>query len=33
MYDLMTQYYYMEYNALKAGSEYRKELFELSEMG
>lgn len=27
-YDMMTQYYYMEYNALKAGSEYRKDLFE-----
>lgn len=30
-YDLMTQYYYMEYNALKAGDEYRKDLFELNE--
>jgi hypothetical protein len=27
--DMLTQYYYMEYNALKAGSDYREELFEV----
>ena len=26
-YDLMTQYYYMEYNGLKAEDDYMKELF------
>lgn len=26
-YDLITQYYYMEYNALKVGKDYKKELF------
>ena len=28
-YDMLTQYYYMEYNALSGGEEYRKDLFEL----
>lgn len=27
-YELLTQYYYMEYNALSAGDEYRRDLFE-----
>ena len=30
-YDMMTQYYYMEYNALEAGNDYRKDLFEWNE--
>ena len=29
--DMLRQYYYMEYNALKAGSEYREELFEVGD--
>ena len=29
--DLLTQYYYMEYNALKGGRAYRTELFELAD--
>ena len=29
-YDILTQYYYMEYNALNAGGEYRQKIFEFA---